>query len=83
MNSKSRPTKEEYVSMLRTLSMTYSELNYLNEQIRFLEVMRNSEARMTNELFADCDDLDKINDAIRTAQAAINDIRDKVRELME
>ena len=83
MTTKQRPTKEEYVSMLRTLSMTYSELNYLHEQIRFLEVKRNSEARMTNELFADCDDLDKINDAIRTAYAAIDDIRDKVRGLME
>ena len=83
MTTKQKPTIEEYVSMQRTLSKIYGELNYLNEQIGSLEVMRNSRARMTNELFADCDDLDKINDAIRTAQAAINDIRDKVRELME
>ena len=69
--------------MLRTLSKTYAELNYLNEQIEFLELKRNSEARITNELFADCDDLDEINDAIRTAQAAINDIRDKVKGLIE
>ena len=83
MTTKQRPTNEEYVSMLRTLSMTYAELNYLNEQIRYLEVKRNSEARMTNELYADCDDLDEINDAIRTVQAAMNDIRDKIRGLME
>ena len=83
MTTKQRPTKEEYVSMLRTLSMTYSELNYLHEQIRFLEVKRNSEARMTNELYADCDDLDEINDAIMTAYAAIDNIRDKVRGLTE
>ena len=83
MTTKQRPTIEEYVRMLRTLSKTYAELNYLNEQIEFLEVKRNSEARMTNELFADCDDLDEINDAIRTAQAAINDIRDKVKGLIE
>ena len=70
--------------MLIALSMTYSGLHYLNEQIRFLGVKRNIEAKMTtNELFADCDDLDKINDAIRTAYAAIDDIRDKVRGLME
>ena len=83
MTTKQRPTIEEYVRMLRTLSKTYAELNYLNEQIEFLEVKRNSEARITNELFADCDDLDEINDAIRTAQAAINDIRDKVKGLIE
>ena len=83
MTTGQRPTIEEYVSMQRTLSRTYAELNYLNEQIGSLEIKRNSEARMTNELFADCDDLDKINDAIRTAQTAINDIRDKVRDLME
>ena len=83
MTAKQRPTKEEYVNMLRTISMTYAELNYLSELIRFLEVKRNIEARMTNELFTGCDDLDEINDAIRTAQAAINDIRNKVRELME
>ena len=83
MTTEQRPTIEEYVSMQITLSRTYAELDYLNEQIGSLEIKRNSEARMTNELFADCDDLDKINDAIRTAQAAINDIRDKVRELME
>ena len=69
--------------MLRTISKTYAQLNYLNEQIESLKVMRNTEAIMTNELFADCDDLDKINDAIRTAQAAINDIRDKVKKLIE
>ena len=83
MTTKQRPTIEEYVRMLRTLSKTYTELNYLNEQIGSLEVKRNSEARMTNELFADCDDLDKIYDAIRTAQAAINNIRDKVKGLIE
>ena len=83
MTTKQRPTIEEYVRMLRTLSKTYAELNYLNEQIEFLEIKRNSEARITNELFADCDDLDEINDAIRTAQAAINDIRDKVKGLIE
>ena len=83
MTTKQRPTIEEYVRMLRTLSKTYAELNYLNEQIEFLELKRNSEARITNELFADCDDLDEINDAIRTAQAAINDIRDKVKGLIE
>ena len=83
MTTKQRPTQEEYISMLRTLSMTYAGLDHLNEQIRFLEIKRNSEARMTNELFADCDDLDEINDAIRTVEAAINNIRDKVRELME
>ena len=81
MNSK--PAIEEYVRMLRTISKTYVQLNYLNEQIESLKVMRNTEAIMTNELFADCEDLDKINDAIRTAQAAINDIRDKVKELIE
>ena len=83
MTTKQRPTNEEYVSMLRTLSMTYAGLDHLNEQIRFLEIKRNSEARMTNELYADCDDLDEINDAIRTVQAAMNDIRDKIRGLME
>ena len=83
MTTEQRPTIEEYVSMQITLSRTYAELDYLNEQIGSLEIKRNTEARMNNELFADCDDLDKINDAIRTAQAAINDIRDKVRELME
>ena len=81
MNSK--PTIEEYVRMLRTISKTYAQLDYLNEQIESLKVMRSTKAIMTNELFVDCDDLDKINDAIRTAQAAINDIRDKVKELME
>lgn len=69
--------------MLRTISKTYAQLNYLNEQIDSLKVMRNTEAIMTNELFADCEDLDNINDAIRTAQSAINDIRDKVKELIE
>ena len=83
MTTKQRPTQEEYISMLRTLSMTYAGLDHLNEQIRFLEIKRNSEARMTNELYADCDDLDEINDAIRTVQAAMNDIRDKIRGLME
>ena len=83
MTTKQRPTVEEYARMLRTLSKTYTELNYLNEQIRSLEVKRNSEARMTNKLFADCDDLYKIYDGIRTAQAAINDICNKVKGVIE
>ena len=62
----------------------HAELDKMEMIIDNIEMERQDEHDASNgELFADCDDLDKIRDAIRFGHQMINEMRDKIRGVTE
>lgn len=77
---KAKLTNEQYVKMLRTISESYRELEDLNHQVWIIETERYNDINIYDDKN---EGLYAIYDTITAAQRAINEIREKVRELME
>lgn len=81
---KAKLTNEQYVALLHRISQMHAELGKMEMMIDNIEMEREDEHDASDgELFADCDDLDKIRDAIRFEHQMINEMRDKIRDVME
>lgn len=74
----------QYISLNHRISQIHAELGKMEMMIDSIEMERQDEHDASDgELFADCDDLDKIRDAIRFGHQKINEMRDKIREVIE
>lgn len=88
MNSRQTPkaklTEAQYIALIRKTSQMHAELGRMEMMIDSIEMERQDEHDASDgESFADCDDLDKIRDAIRFGHQMINEMRDKIRDVME
>lgn len=74
----------QYISLNRRISQIHTELGRMEMMIDDIEMERQGEHDASDgELFVDCDDLDKIRDAIRFGHQKINEMRYKIRDVME
>ena len=81
---KAKLTYDQYISLNHRISRIHAELGKMEMMIDSIEMERqNVHGASDGELFADCDDLDKIRDAIRFGHQMINEMRDKIRDVME
>ena len=77
-------TYGQYISLNHRISQIHAELGKMEMIIDDIEMERQDEHDESDgDLFADCDDLDKIRDAIRFGHQKINDMRNKIRDVME
>ena len=77
-------TYGQYISLNHRISQMHAELGKMEMIIDNIEMERQNEHDTSDgELFADCDDLDKIRDAIRFGHQMINEMRYKIRDVME
>lgn len=81
---KAKLTDGQYIALIKKISQIHAELGKMEMMIDNIEMERQDEHDTSDgELFADCDDLDKIRDAIRYGHQMINEMRDKIRDVME
>ena len=81
---KAKLTYGQYISLNHRISQIHAELGKMEMMIDDIEMERQDEHDASDgELFADCDDLDKIRDAIRFGHQKINEMRNKIRDVME
>ena len=81
---KAKLTYGQYISLNHRISQIHAELGKMEMIIDNIEMERQDEHDASDdELFADCDDLDKRRDAIRFGHQMINEMRDKIRDVME
>ena len=81
---KTKLTYGQYISLNHRISQIHAELGKMEMIIDDIEMERQDEHNASDdELFADCDDLDKIRDAIRFGHQMINEMRYKIRDVME
>ena len=81
---KAKLTDGPYIALIKKISQMHAELGKMEMMIDSIEMERQDEHDASDgELFADCDDLDKIRDAIRFGHQKINEMRDKIRDVME
>ena len=81
---KAKLTEGQYIALIKKISQMHAELGKMEMMIDNIEMERQDEHNASDgELFADCDDLDKIRDAIRFGHQMINEMRDKIRDVME
>ena len=81
---KAKLTYGQYISLNQRISQMHTELGKMEMIIDDIEMERQDEHDVSDgELFADCDDLDKIRDAIRFGHQKINEMRYKIRDVME
>ena len=81
---KAKLTYSQYISLNHRISQIHAELGKMEMMIDDIEMERQDEHDTSDgDLFADCDDLDKIRDAIRFGHQKINDMRNKIRDVME
>ena len=81
---KAKLTYGQYISLNHRISQIHAELGKMEMMIDDIEMERQDEHDASDgDLFADCDDLDKISDAIRFGHQRINDMRNKIRDGME
>lgn len=81
---KAKLTYGQYISLIHRISQIHAELGKMEMMIDDIEMERQNEHDTSDgELFADCDDLDKIRDAIRFGHQMINEMRNKIRDVME
>ena len=81
---KAKLTEGQYIALIRKTNQMHAELGKMEMMIDNIEMERQEEHDASDgELFADCDDLDKIRDAIRFGHQMINEMRDKIRDVME
>ena len=76
-------TQGQYIALIRKISQIHTELGKMEMIIDDIEMERQDEYDASDELFTDCDDLDKIRDAIRFGHQKINEMRNKIRDVME
>lgn len=74
---KAKLTNEQYVALLRQISKIHKELDQMSAIIGDIEADRQSKDE------DECYDLYKIDVAIRFAHQKINEMRDKIRDVME
>ena len=81
---KAKLTYGQYISLNHRISQIHAELGKMEMIIDDIEMERQDEHDASDgDLFADCDDLDKIRDAIRFGHQKINEMRNKIRDVME
>ena len=81
---KAKLTYGQYISLDHRISQIHAELVKMEMMIKDIEMERQDEHDASDgESFADCDDLDKIRDAIRFGHLRINEMRYKIRDVME
>ena len=81
---KAKLTYGQYISLNHRISQIHAELGKMEMMIDDIEMERQDEHDESDgDLFADCDDLDRIRDAIRFGHQKINDMRNKIRDVME
>ena len=81
---KAKLTYDQYISLNHRISRIHAELGKMEMIIDDIEMERQDENDASDgESFADCDDLDKIRDAIRFGHQRINEMRYKIRDVME
>ena len=81
---KAKLTYGQYISLIHRISQIHAELGKMEMMIDDIEMERQDEHDASDgDLFADFDDLDKIRDAIRFGHQKINDMRNKIRDVME
>ena len=81
---KAKITYDQYISLNHRINWIHAELGKMEMIIDNIEMERQDEHDASDdESFADCDDLDKIRDAIRFGHQMINEMRDKIRDVME
>ena len=76
-------TESQYIALIRKISQIHAELGKMEMIIDDIEMERQEYDASDGELFADCDDLDKIRDAIRFGHQKINEMRNKIRDVMK
>ena len=82
--SAAKLTYGQYISLNHRISQIHAELGKMEMIIDDIEMERQDEYDASDdELFADCDDLDKIRDAIRFGHQKINEMRYKIRDVVE
>ena len=81
---KAKLTYGQYISLNHRISQIHAELGKMEMMIDDIEMERQEEHDTSDgESFADCDDLDKIRDAIRFGRQMINAMRYMIRDVME
>ena len=81
---KAKLTYGQYISLNHRISQIHAELGKMEMIIEDIEIERqDAHDASDGDLFADCGDLDKIRDAIRFGHQKINEMRDKIRDVME
>ena len=81
---KAKLTYGQYISLSQRISQIHAELGKMEMIVDNIEMERqDGHDASDGELFADCDDLDKIRDAIRFGHQMINEMRDRIRDVME
>ena len=81
---KAKLTYSQYISLNHRISQIHAELGKMEMMIDDIEMERQDEHDASDgDLFTDCDDLDKIRDAIRFGHQKINEMRNKIRDVME
>ena len=81
---KAKLTYSQYILLSQKINQIHAELGKMEMMIDDIEMERQDEHDASDgELFADCDDLDKIRDAIRFGHQKINEMRGKIRDVME
>lgn len=75
---KAKLTNEQYVALLRQISKIHKELDQMSAMIGDIEADRQSKDEDD-----ECYDLYKIDVAIRFGHQMINEMRNKIRDVME
>lgn len=75
---KAKLTNEQYVALLRQIGKIHKELDQMSAMIGDIEADRQSKDEDD-----ECYDLYKIEKAIRFGHQMINEMRDKIRDVME
>ena len=80
---KAKLAYDQYISLYYRIRQIHAELGKMEMIIDDIEMERQDEHDASDdESFANCDDLDKIRDAIRFGHQMINEMRDKIRDVM-
>ena len=81
---KAKLAYDQYISLYYRIRQIHAELGKMEMIIDDIEMERQDEHDASDdESFANCDDLDKIRDAIRFGHQKINEMRNKIRDVME
>ena len=81
---KAKLTEGQYIALIKKTSQMHAELGKMEMMIDSIEMERQDEHDASDdESFADCEDLDKIRDAIRFGHQKINEMRNKIRDVMD
>ena len=81
---KAKLTYGQYISLNHRISQIHAELGKMEMIVDNIEMERqDGHDASDGESFADCDDLNKIRDAIRFGHQMINGMRYRIMDVME